>query len=334
MKSGLQHYINHISLVVDRSGSMGVHSANVIKVFDTELTRLKQRSIDMNQETRISIYLFDSVVECLAFDMDVMRFNSLKDHYYVRGQTALLDGVLVSLEDHKALPTKYGDHAFLTYVLTDGEENHSAPGSGAKLLKILKDLPEEWTTAILVPDARGVHSAKGVGFSPESIAVWDVSGSNAVEKAGKQFSSAIDSYMVSRSQGVRGTKAFFASLDTTKVDKKKLEKLKASTYDIYPVRSDGPIKEFVESFTDDSYRLGSAYYMPTKKVTIQDHKHILVQETKTGNVYEGSNLRDLLGLPKSTATVEPGSHKDWRIFVQSTSTNRKLFKDTFLLVMK
>lgn len=54
----LQHYINHIALVVDKSGSMGPLKDAVVKVFDREIENLKKRSIELNQETRISVYLF------------------------------------------------------------------------------------------------------------------------------------------------------------------------------------------------------------------------------------------------------------------------------------
>lgn len=65
----MQHYINHISLIVDASSSMT--GQDVVGVFDKELAYLKQRSIDLDQETRISIYLFSDKITCLAFDMDV-----------------------------------------------------------------------------------------------------------------------------------------------------------------------------------------------------------------------------------------------------------------------
>ena len=98
----LQHYINHISLVVDASGSMS--GQPVVKVFDKELEYLKQRSIELDQETRISIYLFSSDVKCLTFDMDVMRFKSLAEFWHPAGQTKLLDAVGLSIQDNKKLP--------------------------------------------------------------------------------------------------------------------------------------------------------------------------------------------------------------------------------------
>lgn len=332
----LQHYINHISLVVDKSSSMSGHATNVVRVFDKELAYLKQRSVDLNQETRISIYLFSdsSSLEVLTFDMDVMRFNSLAGYYKPNGMTALLDAVAKSIEDHKKLPELYGDHAFLQYVITDGYENASKKIGPANLQQILGTLSDNWTVAALVPDASSISNAQKYGFNAGSIAIWDTSSAAGFDKVGQQFSHVMDNYMTMRSKGVRGTTGLF-TLDSSKLSsvanlKNVLHEI--HNYVVFPVHQEDNIKHYVEAWTKNPYRLGSAYYQPTKPVKIQDHKNILVQDTRTGKVYEGSNLRQLLGLPDHTAEVNPGSHKDWRIFVQSTSVNRKLFPNTFILV--
>src|SRR6266576_6473786 len=124
-KLQLQHLINHITFVIDRSGSMDGLLKSVESVFDNEVQHLKERSQELNQETRVSIYTFDDTVECLVFDMDVMRLPSLKGTLIAGGQTALLDSSYQAMTDMKQLPEIYGDHAFLMYVLTDGYENHS-----------------------------------------------------------------------------------------------------------------------------------------------------------------------------------------------------------------
>jgi hypothetical protein len=330
MTQQYQHYINHISLVVDKSGSM--QGQPVVKVFDREIEYLKRRSVELDQETRISIYLFDDTVECLTFDMDVMRFKSLEGYYRLGGSTALIDAVLRAAEDNKKLPELYGDHAFLQYVITDGQENASKRRPDA-LQTLLKGLPDNWTTACLVPNATGANYAERFGFNGGSISIWDTNAAGAFDKVGAQFSKTIDNYMAMRSTGVRGTKGLF-TLDTKNVSKSALREVPSVYYDIYPVRQESAIKDYVESWTGEKYRVGSTYHQPVKPIKIQDYKNILLQDVRNGKVYEGDNLRQLLGLPAQTAEVNPGSHKDWRIFVQSTSSNRKLFPETFILVRK
>lgn len=329
----LQHLINHISLVVDKSASMRSHSAKVVEVFDRELNNLKQRSVDAHQETRISIYLFDDYIEVLTFDMDVMRFTSLKDYYKIGGNTALIDATLQAIEDNRKLPELYGDHAFLLYVITDGQENASKKNTRNAIANTLTNLPDNWTTGILVPDNQGVKYAQEFGFNAGSIATWDIGAS--FENVGQNFNSVTTSYMDMRSKGIRSTKGLF-TLDSSKLDvvRGNLQELPPYSYEVYPVRNKAAIKSYIESWTKQPYRLGSAYYEPAATVDIQDYKKILVQDVRNGRVYEGSNIRQLLGIPASTAKVNPGQHKDWRIFVQSTSVNRNLLPDTFVLVRK
>lgn len=332
----LQHFINHISIVVDRSASMSHHRQAVVSVFDRELEHLKKRSIELNQETRISIYLFDDVVNCLTFDMDVMRFNSLAGHYNIGGNTALLDAVGKSIEDNRKLPELYGDHAFLQYVITDGQENRSKFYNVNSIKSWLDGLPDNWTNAVLVPDKRGIEYAEKYGFSRGSIGVWDTTSVDALAKAGSQFTQAVDNYMTSRALGIRGTKSFF-TLDTTTLTKeepKKLKEIPPTSFKIFSVTKDAPIREYINSVTGTPYKIGSGYYQATKNVVIQDYKNILVQNVTSGKVYSGASLRTLLGLPSDTVEVAPGNHKEWNIFIQSTSVNRKLFGGTLVLVQQ
>lgn len=324
----LQHFINHISLIVDKSSSMS--GQDVVKVFDKELNYLKKRSVELNQETRISIYLFADYTECLTFDMDVMRFNSLEGYWKPYGMTALIDAVLKSIEDNKKLPQLYGDHAFLQYVITDGCENRSS-NYASTLKSTLDKLGDNWTTACLVPDKNAAEQAARFGFNKGAISVWDTS--KSFDLVGNQFSKTIDSYMDMRSRGVRGTKTLF-EINTDGLTKSKLDVVLKKTYDIFPVSNECVIKDFVETVTGKAYRLGSVYHQPVKPIVIQDYKDILVQNVKDKKVYSGNDLRQLLGLPNDTAKVTPGNHKEWRIFVQSTSTNRKLLPNTYILVKK
>lgn len=334
----IQNYINHIALVVDKSGSMFSVGQDLVKVFDQEIEHLKSRSVELNQETRISVYLFGSDVECLVFDMDAMRMPSLKQFYNASGQTKLIDAVIKSVEDMNKLPQLYGDHAFLVYALTDGEENNSR-NYPAALKDTLNKLPENWTIVCMVPNSRGIHEAKKFGFPVNNIQVWNTDSAGTVE-VGKSFRSAMDNYMDNRSKGVRGSSNFF-SLDTSGIKVKdasaNLTKLSTDKYKRYQVNSGfngfAVIRDFVEAATGKSYVKGSTYYELTKTEMIQSYKEICIQDRKSTAVYSGANARTLLGLPNSDVKVSPDKHSGWRIFVQSTSVNRKLPRNSYVLVM-
>ena len=329
-----QQFTNHIIMLIDGSGSMGVHKNDVIKVVDAQIKRLQRVSVEMNQETRISIYIFDTTVQCIVFDMDVMRFESIQGHYDIGDWTALIDACLLGIKDHGYLPQQYGDHGFLLYAVSDGQNNVSS-NKAPELRNAIRGLAENWTIACLVPDAPAAHAMKNLGFPDGAISVWNTS--NGFEEVGSNFSNAMDSYMTMRSTGVRGAKAGLFTLNPTGIKKKDLKIVNPLTYDIFPVRANNKytqIREFVEKWTKEPYRLGSAYHTPVKPIEIQSYKNPLLQDIKTGRVYECDNMREMLGLPNATVKVNPSDHKDWRIFVPSTSVNRKPLPDTFILVRK
>lgn len=58
--------INHVVFVVDASGSMRWLSHAVKALLREQIKQLARQSEETGQETRVSIYLFDTVVECVA----------------------------------------------------------------------------------------------------------------------------------------------------------------------------------------------------------------------------------------------------------------------------
>lgn len=330
----IQNYINHVVYCVDRSGSMRPLAAEVIKVLDSQVQHLAKRSRELNQETRTSIYLFSDRTECLVYDTDVLRLPSIAAHYKTDGQTALIDATLKAIEDLEKTSTLYGDHSFLFFTVSDGEENASR-NSAQTLAAKIKGLPENWTVGILVPNQNASHEAKKFGFSSNNVQIWSTT-NDGVREVGEVLQQTTDSFMRARATGVRGTKNLF-SLDTSKISatvvKSNLSELSPSDYELLNVHKAAVIKPFVESWKIP-FRLGSAYYQLSKPEKVQGHKQICVQNKLNGKVYGGSNARRLLGLPDYEVKVEPASHPDFDLFVQSTSTNRNLVGGTKLLVMK
>lgn len=333
--------INHVALVLDASGSMSHLSSQVIKVADAEIAHLAKRSKELNQETRVSVYTFDWEwrIECAIFDMDVLRLPSMKDLYRPEGMTALIDATLKSQDDLARTAQMYDDHAFLTYVLTDGAENRSRNTPSA-LAKHIAEMPENWTVAVLVPNQHGVVEAKRHGFPENNIAIWSATERGVEEAFSSIMRTATESFMVARSQGVRGSRSLFVGGNVDKAAVKEavkasgLKHLPRSNYDLIRVPQAGPIRSFVETVTGKKYVAGSSYYELTKPETVQGGKKICVRNRKTGRLYVGDEARKLLGLPDHNVRVRPEDNKDFQIFVQSTSVNRKLVPDTKLLVMK
>jgi len=122
--------INHVAFVIDESGSMQRHTSAVVRVFDEQIKTLASQSVKMEQETRVSLYLFNSRkgVTCIAYDCDVLRLPSLKGQYRADGGTPLVHATLTSIMELAQTPELHADHAFLLYVITDGEENRNGSG--------------------------------------------------------------------------------------------------------------------------------------------------------------------------------------------------------------
>ncbi len=331
-----QEYINNISILVDASSSISSFKNQIENIVNEQIAFLSQRSKETLQDNRISIYTFSDVVECKIFDKDSTRLPKFEG-YNPYGQTALIDATLQAINDLEKLPELYYSYSKLILIITDGQNNINNHLSD-KLQSKLKNLPENYTVAVLVPDYNAVTECKRLGFSSGNIKTWDVS-SKGVEEVGETLKTVTGAYMRARASGIRGTKSLF-TLDssnlTKSVVKTQLQELPANQYDIFPVRVKQQIKPFVESWTGKQYVTGSAYFELMKKETIQGYKQILVQDKTNGKVYSGLNARKLLGLPDTDVQVDPTStqYSNHRVLVQSTSSNRNLIPGTQLIVLK
>jgi hypothetical protein len=333
-----QGLINHVVLGLDKSPSMGPHQEQLIRSADNLITYLAERSKDLDQETRITVYGFNSTVECMFYDKDVLRLPSIRPHYSIprHSRTALRDATGRAINDLKMTATLYGDHAFLMYVLTDGLENDSHLISSSELSTMLNGLPDNWTVAALVPNTTAKFEAKSVGFPAGNVEVWDTSSMTGVAEASETIRRATDNFMTGRSAGIRGTRSVFSmdpsNLNTSNLYKAGLRPLEPKDFHLFRVMAESQIKPFVE-MKGVSYRLGIAYYQLTKSEMIQPGKKIAVRKKSTGEVFTGQHARDLLGLADDAVRVTPGYNSDFDVFVQSTSVNRKLLPNTDLLVI-
>ena len=353
MKDNNQNYINHIAILVDESLSMRKKRAKVIEITDGLTKHLANRSKEWNQETRITVYAFNEEVRCIFYDKDVLRLPSIADHYNPNRNTALVDATLKGIEDLELTPQIYGDHAFLVYVVTDGQENaskalglernrsyfgntiNSVREGTQRINNRLTSLPENWTVAVLVPDQNAKFEAKKYGFPSDNIAIWDVTSATGVDELGDTITTSTDTYMTNRSKGIRGSKTLFATqLNKDNIEEAKLKPIPTDEYEVLIVEKDSTIRDFVESH-GHTYQgqAGMAYYQLTKTETIQPHKVVVVRKQRSDRFHTGKNARDLLGLPDESVRVKPNHNPYYDVFVQSTSVNRKLIAGTELLLM-
>ena len=105
-----------------------------------------------------------------------------------------------------------------------------------------------------------------------------------------------------------------------------------SRFQVLHVDNPTDIKSFVLS-SGAQFRKGRGFYELTKREEIQERKEIVLQDRVTGDFFSGPQARNLIGIPygkRATADKHniPG---EYRVFVQSTSVNRKLMPHTTFL---
>jgi hypothetical protein len=354
----VKNKIHHIWYLLDESGSMRRHLLTLPKVMDAQIASLAEDSRNHpGEETRVSVFGFSSPggttpdYECMLYDMDVLHVPSISGLYRICHGTALCDAMVRLIGDLRLVPEKYGEHFHLLYLVSDGEELHSSRQGRLGLPGLLASLPGNITIAAFVPDVTAKAYLARYGFPPGNIAIWDPSKADAPEEVGLAMAAATSGYMtVTRSGAASKTTELFSAAAPKAADlKRNLIPLTPGSYDFIPVTaadlariSNGRLDQFMELHTGKPYVPdGRTYYEFSKRETVQDYKKILVaiydRESNTETVYSGPQVRSLLGLPEAgTVRVRPGSweRKGYKVFILSTSNNRKLAPGTRVLITR
>lgn len=348
-----QNQIDHIAYVVDASASMEDRTEETITVIDNQTAFLAEMSKQTGRETRVTIYIFSDPhnVKCVVFDKDVLRLPSIREFYHPEGWTALLDATGLAIEDLKMTMQKYGDHAFLLFAFTDGQENKSQQHTAHSLSTMIKGLGNNWTVAALVPDVNGMLMARRFGFPDGNISIWNVHSKTGVEEAGETMKAALASYSGLRSAGGSGTRTLFSTdptaVNAATIKAAELAPLPPGTYDLVKVArikaGEGTLNKDkkpcweIKAFLEHNglrFVLGRNYYRMNKQEIIAGDKELAIREQATNRVYVGPGVRAMIGLSDQKQRVAPDKNPDYDIFVQSKSNNRYLFHGDEILVLK
>jgi hypothetical protein len=319
---------NHVGFVLDESVSMRPHQASLIKVIDAQVAHLARRSQELEQETRVSVWGFSDTTVCHVWDMDVLRLPSIAKLYRLRGNTALVDAAMQAVNDLSEVPERYGDHSFLMYVASDGEENASRGYRPQDLRDRIAGLPDNWTLGALVPGITAAHEAKRFGFPAGNVEVWDTTSRQGVEEVGRRIQAATETYMVARSRGVRSTTQLFrmddAAVNAAAIKAANLTPLAPGKYVLNIVPRECVIRDYVEA-CGYAYIAGRGYHELVKPEKVGASKDIaIISKDGRERVWIGREARQMLGLPDVETRVRPDLNTGYRIMLQSTSVNRKL----------
>lgn len=351
-----QPLINRIAFVIDASTSMNGRERDVVKVIDNQVAYLARRSKELGQETRVSIASFADAMAWLVYDVDVLRLPSIGGLFQPSGNTALIEATVQSQDDLALTPELAGDYSYLTFVVTDGQENVSETPDGGRMVdthlqRMFRDQKDNWTVAVLVPDIRGKRDAVNYGFPKDNVAIWDTTSVEGLTEVGETITAATESYLTGRASGLRGSRSVF-STGADAVNKASvqatLQPLAGDKYRLIPVAPrDGVQKDAkgkypkirVDSFIREDcgmkFVLGTVYYQWNKREKVQPGKRLMVVHKKTDKVYTGTQdeVRAMIGLPDMTVSQKADPNPEYDIFVQSTAPNRGLEAFTKVLVM-
>jgi hypothetical protein len=323
---------------------MGGIASAAAKDYNSNISTIKEEAIAYSQDTIVS------VVKCgtgrpasNVFETTLASVTALKtldpQAYKADGSsTPLFDSVGDLIEQFKRQPDAHLETvSFLVMVITDGDDNSSKRYSGSTIGREIVRLQatDRWTFVFRVP--RGSkRRLEALGIPGGNILEWDQT-AKGVEVATAATTQAMKGFYAARSAGVKSTSTFYTDLSDVKTKDVKAALTDISDQvNIYKVLAadDGTeIMPFVESRTGKPYVKGAAFYELTKtERRVQDYKKIVIKDKKSAVVYGGAAARDLLGLPQSgDVRLVPGDHSKFTIFIQSTSTNRKLFQGSSVL---
>lgn len=333
--------ITRVAFILDRSGSMQPVIRQAIKAVNDNIGTIRQSVKETGQDATISFFSFSDDVKLHFFNRSLSAVESIDDRALrTDGMTALFDATGEAIEKLLAVPV--GDDEDVTYLLnvvTDGVENQSRVYNSFKLKDLMRKVQSTdlWTLTFLVPPGHTNTLVRTFSIPDGNVMEWEqsvrgVSTYSAASQAG------LKNYFTARASGATNLRTFYtdASNISLKDVKSNLEDITRDVT-ILNVRRDTSIRDFIES-TGRTFVKGCAFYelVPGKKKAdkVQEYKQVMIVSKANGKVYSGDAARQMLGLPKHETKIRPGDNGDFDLFVQSTSTNRKLPAGTRVIYVK
>jgi len=334
---------NYFGISRDHSGSMRGIALAAGRDYNDNIQSILEGANEHNIDTIVSVVKcgvgYNATVEREVVNSDVSKLKPIPDGAYVAdgNATPLFDSIGELITQLESVPDADDPTvSFVVMVITDGGENSSRKWNGKMIAKKMQELQrtDRWTFSFRVP--RGYkRELTQFGIPDGNILEWDQTDSG-VKAASSATRSAVKAFYAARATGATSTDKFYADLSTVSLKEVKQNLADISKQvDVYIVdkRNDGvQIRDFVEA-QNVTFKKGCAFYQLAKTEAVQDYKQIAIRDKITGAVYSGYAARSMLGLP-STGEVKlaPGQHGQYEIFIQSTSTNRKLTEGTNVLV--
>ncbi len=332
--------LTDVIFVVDRSGSMSGLLSQAKANLQAQINEIR-KSADPSNRYRISIINFNDTITPTLQGQDVLALGDVSHLYqYPSGGTKLYDALLEATRLSQTLDTKDPQHAFLISVVTDGEENASANHVGTVAQEVRRCTGLDRYTFVYAGPHGSKSTALQMGIPEGNATTWEQT-LRGTQTLGMISNTSLNTYTRSRSVGQTKSASFYAAPVTKDADKfanqldNKLDDVSGQVK-VERVTTSDPV--VIAKFCDKkfgSFPKGHIYYQLTESEKVQDYKKLIVQDTTTGNFFTGNKAKTLLGVPnfQGTVRIRPGALGEFKIFVQSTSVNRKLTPGTAVVYL-
>ena len=325
---------NYIGFVNDHSGSMDSLARAAAADYNAMIESVKNAA---------TLEMLDTVVSVVGVGYpgghQVTRQVQISNPHVLKpitswkceGGTPLYDGIGSMIELLQSLPDAQDpDVSFLILVTTDGEELSSHKYTAVTLKNLIEGVCKSgrWTFVFRVPSNANLSKVHLLGIPPDNIQKWETTTAGMAAST-KVTAQAMTGYFRARASGAKSSNAFYA--DASQVNVAALQDVsnKISLY-VVPQEDNGiEIRPFILRHRME-YLKGAAFYQLTKTESkVSNTKQVLVRDRQTGKFFAGREARDMIGLPHDrNARLHPGDHKNFDLFIQSESINRKLVGGT------
>jgi hypothetical protein len=330
---------NYIGFVNDHSGSMDSIKYAAMQDYNANITAIKDAATREMLDTVVSVVGIGLPSGYGGNHSEVKRQVVISNPHVLKpvtswpcpGGTPLYDGIGEMIELLRSLPDANDPNvSFLIMITTDGEEAHSRKYNSTTLKNLIETVSRsgQWTFAFRVPKNANRTKITSLGIPLDNIQFWETT-TEGMKASTLATTQAVDSYFTARSNGLRSSNAFYAN--AAQVNTQILQDVTkdVSLYVVDPSDNGIEIRDFILKHRME-YLKGSAFYQLTKtEARVQHTKLILVRDRNTGKIYAGKEARQMIGLPTDrNARLHPGDHKNYDLFIQSESVNRKLVGGT------
>lgn len=162
--------LSHLIFILDRSGSMGGLEDETIKGYNSVVKQQAQ----LGGELKVTTVLFDNEVEEIFSKVSPKKAKLDKKKYYVRGSTAMLDAIGMTLSNVIAKNNKLKDEEkpenIIVAITTDGYENASKEYTYKQINEMIKKCKDNgWNFIFLSSEIDEQKVGGAIGLSKDEI---------------------------------------------------------------------------------------------------------------------------------------------------------------------